>query len=71
VAHFPDYEVIGVPDPNQLQADSADKCRDTLNLPVRPLTKCLHEQQSKRKCKQTGLRRPQAEAVRKMPAAMQ
>jgi ATP-dependent DNA helicase RecG len=33
---FPDYEVVGVDDADQLQADLAMQCRITLNSPVRP-----------------------------------
>jgi ATP-dependent DNA helicase RecG len=33
---FPDYEVVGVPDPNRLQGDLASKRRDMFNVPIRP-----------------------------------
>ena len=33
---LPDYEVVGVEDPDQIQADLASQCRDRFNLPVTP-----------------------------------
>ncbi|NOX56630.1 MAG: transcriptional regulator, partial [Planctomycetes bacterium] len=35
-ALFPDYEVVGVSNPDQVQADLATQCRDAFNVPIRP-----------------------------------
>ena len=34
---FPDYEVVGVTDPDKLQADLATQCHDVFNVPIRPV----------------------------------
>lgn len=33
---FPEYEITGVPKPDQLQAELATKCREMLSVPIRP-----------------------------------
>ena len=35
-ALFPDFEVVGVPDPGKIQANLASQCRSVFNLPLRP-----------------------------------
>ncbi|MCB1134545.1 MAG: putative DNA binding domain-containing protein, partial [Verrucomicrobiae bacterium] len=35
-AFWRQYEVVGVPQPDQLQADLASQCATTFNIPVRP-----------------------------------
>ncbi len=35
-ALFPDYEVVGVQDPDRVQADLATQCREVFNVPIRP-----------------------------------
>lgn len=34
---FPEYEIVGVPNPDQLQADLATKCREMLSVSIRPV----------------------------------
>ncbi len=33
---FPEYEVVGVDDPDKIQSDFASQCRDRFNIPVTP-----------------------------------
>ena len=33
---YPDYEVVGLQDPDKVQADLATQCREVFNIPIRP-----------------------------------
>ncbi len=35
-ALFPDYEIVGVAEPDKVQADLATQCREVFNVPIRP-----------------------------------